>query len=84
MIKIITKYNPPPIPRRDFDWCAYVDGQEENGKYGWGYTKAEAISDLFEICDITCTTCDEPATQLVFDDIAACDECALEHRSVHQ
>lgn len=44
--KIITHFEYPPIPRRDFDWCAYHDGEEETGHYGWGATQAEAIEDL--------------------------------------
>lgn len=44
--KIITSYVCPPIPVRNFDWCAYEDGREEEGNYGWGTTEAEAIADL--------------------------------------
>lgn len=36
----------PPIPLRDYDWCAYRDGYEENGDYGWGKTEQLAIDDL--------------------------------------
>lgn len=36
----------PPIPVREFDWCAYHDGDEETGRYGWGYTEKEAVADL--------------------------------------
>lgn len=28
------------------DWCAYYDGHEEEGNYGYGRTEAEAIEDL--------------------------------------
>ena len=45
MSKIITRNVYPPIPDRRFDWCAYHDGDEENGGYGWGSTEAEAIAD---------------------------------------
>jgi hypothetical protein len=45
-VKIITKHEYPPIPIRSFDWCAYHEGEEEQGWYGWGATEAEAISDL--------------------------------------
>ena len=44
--KIVTIFLNPPIPVRDFDWCAYYDGEEENGNYGYGSTEAEAIEDL--------------------------------------
>ena len=36
----------PPIPSRDHDWCAYREGREENGNYGWGRTPDAAIADL--------------------------------------
>ena len=45
-LKIITHHVFPPIPTRSHDWCAWYDGTEENGKYGWGATEAEAINDL--------------------------------------
>jgi hypothetical protein len=41
----------PPIPLRQFDWCAYVDGQEESGRYGWGFTRPEAIADLMQLLE---------------------------------
>lgn len=36
----------PPIPIRQFDWHAYLEGQEEAGPNGYGATEAEAIADL--------------------------------------
>lgn len=44
--KIVTSFVYPPIPVRQFDWCAYRDGEEEAGGYGYGATEAEAIADL--------------------------------------
>ena len=44
--KIITDYIFPPIPDRNSDWCAYYDGEEELGQYGYGRTKEAAIQDL--------------------------------------
>jgi hypothetical protein len=44
--KIITQHVLPPIPTRNFDWCAYWDGWEEEGNYGWGETEELAIHDL--------------------------------------
>lgn len=44
--RIVTSHVYPPIPIRSHDWCAYVDGREEDGRYGWGTTEAEAIQDL--------------------------------------
>ena len=40
----------PPIPVRDFDWCATFDDDEPNDEgqmlRGWGKTEAEALEDL--------------------------------------
>lgn len=46
---IVTSHVYPPIPCRKTDWCAYPDGEEEEARYGWGATEAEAISDLIMI-----------------------------------
>lgn len=46
---IVTSNVCPPIPVRDMDWCAYPDGEEENGGYGWGATEDEAVADLILI-----------------------------------
>jgi hypothetical protein len=46
--KIVTSCQYPPIPIRNFDWCAYFDGCEEDGRYGYGATEAEAIADFIE------------------------------------
>jgi hypothetical protein len=45
MPKLITRYEPPPIPDRKFDWRAYWSGSEEH-HVGWGLTEEEAIADL--------------------------------------
>lgn len=44
--KIVTVHVYPPIPLRTMDWCAYYDGTEETGHYGWGATEFEAVADL--------------------------------------
>lgn len=44
--RIITRHEYPPIPRRDHDWLAYREGEEELGQYGWGRTEPDAIKDL--------------------------------------
>lgn len=51
MAKVMTHYAHPPIPTRTSDWCAWFDGQEEGGPYGWGRTEAEAIEDLYIVTD---------------------------------
>lgn len=50
MRKIVTSYVCPPIPVRQFDWCAHYDGEEDAGGYGYGATEAEAIADFIENC----------------------------------
>lgn len=37
----------PPIPIRQFDWAAYVDGHED-GVVGYGPTREAAVADLYE------------------------------------
>lgn len=49
--KIVTNYDFPPIPFRTMDWCAYFDGEEELGGYGYGRTEAEAIADFINNLD---------------------------------
>lgn len=50
--KRIVAYNiAPPIPYRDCDWCAYFDGEEELGNYGYGRTEAEAVADFISNLD---------------------------------
>jgi hypothetical protein len=44
--KIVTRNICPPIPLRQFDWRAFLEGEEETGRHGYGPTEAEAISDL--------------------------------------
>jgi hypothetical protein len=43
---IKTSYVCPPIPLCGFDWCAFEDGHEEDGPFGYGATAMEAIADL--------------------------------------
>ena len=50
MRNIVTSYVHPPIPVRNMDWCAFYDGEEEAGGYGWGRTEAEAVADFIENC----------------------------------
>jgi len=49
-MKITTSFNPPPIPMRQFDWCA-IDDETYDGygcPIGHGTTQEEAIADLLE------------------------------------
>jgi hypothetical protein len=36
----------PPIPSCQWDFCAYVDGDQEDGPYGWGSTPVDALRSL--------------------------------------
>ena len=43
-----------------FQWSAFIDGQEEDGEYGYGSTAAAAIDDLCEMYDLQkCARCGE-------------------------
>jgi len=46
-VNVITRFEPPPIPVRHFDWHAFIDGEEE-GPTGYGYTELEAVTELAE------------------------------------
>jgi hypothetical protein len=47
-VKIIVSCICPPIPTRNYDWQAYVDGREEEGPYGYGATSFDAKWDLLQ------------------------------------
>jgi hypothetical protein len=47
-MKIITQYRNPPIPVRDFDWCAYFEGPED-WVVGSGRTELAAVADLYSL-----------------------------------
>jgi hypothetical protein len=44
--RIITRYEPKPIPISKFDWTAVLDDYDLGSPAGWGATEAEAINDL--------------------------------------
>ena len=46
MNKIITNYDYPPIPIREFDWSAVREGYEPGDLIGTGRTEQDAINDL--------------------------------------
>ena len=43
---IVTAHEYPPIPIRQFDWRAWIDGYEESYPTGWASTEIGAIEDL--------------------------------------
>jgi hypothetical protein len=52
-MRIITSYDPPPIPDRRFDWSAvdddtYDGAPDQHSAIGYGATEEEAIRDLRE------------------------------------
>ena len=48
-MRIKTYFEYPPIPIRDFDWCAYDEDTYEPGcPIGWGPTEEAAIADLMQ------------------------------------
>jgi len=49
MLNIIVNFDYPPIPIRTQDWCAYIDGREEETRlYGRGRTAREAVAALLQ------------------------------------
>lgn len=49
--KIVVAYDRKPVPFRNNDWEAFVDGEEETGVCGYGETAMEAVEDLMETLD---------------------------------
>jgi hypothetical protein len=46
---VVTSHVFPPIPCRDFDWCAHFDDVGADcSPHGWGRTEAEAKQDLLD------------------------------------
>ena len=46
--KIITHYDPPPIPYRGWDYCAMREGDTGEDLTGHGATEQDAIDDLLD------------------------------------
>jgi hypothetical protein len=65
-LRIVTSYEPPPVPFRNCDWTA-VDDRTYDGPgnpIGWGATEQQAIDDLLEqicndedVCPPNCKAC---------------------------
>ena len=48
-MRIVTTYDPPPIPDRSYDWQALdADSYDYDGPLGIGPTEQAAIDDLME------------------------------------
>lgn len=50
-MKIVTSFWAKPIPPREFDWSATIDGYEPGDPIGYGATEQEAIEDLQQIME---------------------------------
>lgn len=46
--KIITDFDPKPIPNRNFDWTACRDGYDEGEPVGYGRTEDAAVESLLD------------------------------------
>ena len=44
--KILTSYDYPSIPIRDYDWSAFREDYDEGDLIGYGETEQSAINDL--------------------------------------
>ena len=45
---IVTRYDPPPIPMRFFDWSATEDDYEPGRPIGYGVTEQDAVTHLLD------------------------------------
>jgi hypothetical protein len=45
---LVTSNIHPPIPLRDYDWCAFRQGYEPGDTIGYGETEEAAINDFYE------------------------------------
>jgi len=46
LAQIVTRFDPKPIPDRQFDWTAVMADYDLGHPVGYGLTEAEAIDDL--------------------------------------
>ena len=49
--KIVTSFQNPPIPVRDYDWAAYTTDYEGGDPVGYGPTESAAVQDLLDQLD---------------------------------
>jgi hypothetical protein len=86
-MKIITRYDPKPIPDRQFDWSAWEDGGNEN-MVGCGTTK-EAIIDLARLFAEGAEEVEQQfyekhrRLEALDHRIVACEACGTEGRIFH-
>ena len=46
--EFITRYDPPPIPIRFFDWTATTDNYEPGMPIGYGVSEEDAVNHLLD------------------------------------
>jgi hypothetical protein len=46
LARVVTRFDPKPIPDRQFDWTAVMADYDLGHSIGYGRTEAEAINDL--------------------------------------
>jgi hypothetical protein len=51
LARIVTRYDPKPIPDRRFDWQATTADYDLGSPIGFGRTEAEAINDLIMLLE---------------------------------
>lgn len=56
--EIVTSFQNPPIPTRDYDWAAYTTDYEGGDPIGYGPTESAAIEDLLDQLDYAESTND--------------------------
>lgn len=56
--EIVTSFQNPPIPTRNFDWAAYTTDYEGGDPIGYGPTESAAIEDLLDQLDYAESTND--------------------------
>lgn len=52
MLQVTVDYIYPPIPLRNFDWCAYDENYEPGCPIGYGRTLREALEDYEEMYEL--------------------------------
>ena len=50
--KIVTYYDPKPVPFRTSDWSAVTDNYEPGHPIGWGASEQDAVMELLEQLEV--------------------------------
>ncbi len=49
--EIVTRYDPPPIPVRFFDWSAVTQDYEPGMPVGYGVSEEDAVTHLLDMME---------------------------------